>query len=428
MARLVDLPEDIVEIVFKYLVKIDDGLVEGLGSRSQVESATAALLRLVCRKWADWFFVHHLFGTLNFTDGDRSHKFINMLTPSGSASSSSSTSPHRRPRCQHLMVYDIWTPIANRTGSAQSDQQPAGNSVRRMMNTFESLEVLVSFFEETIVELDLEFITSFWLPARTIELIGRIQNLRILRLALKSEWHSGGPGPMSSGDDTLLGLAGPDEFTGCLGSLIGAARGLEVLDLSQLPLQCLPKSFPNPLPTHPTITQLDIKLTDEQPLDSLISLTRALKPSLKVLSIQSFRDDGLRLVPIFETLKESLEGLFISHESALTHVLNFEFPKLRVFRIHYWDDCIADLLSQDLFAQAPIQLIALYSHTVYRRKRPFLIDPFARLSSLKKIVFLHARLGDSPPLSYLNACRAHRLQSIFLNNGDISEVMKLCPP
>ncbi|KNE94923.1 hypothetical protein PSTG_11714 [Puccinia striiformis f. sp. tritici PST-78] len=199
------------------------------------------------------------------------------------------------PQCQHLMVYDIWTPITNRTESSQLDQQPARNSVRRMMNTFESLEVLMSFFEETIVEPDLEFITSFWLPAWTIELIGRIQNLLILRLALKSEWHSGDPSPMSSGNDKLLGLTDPHKFNGCLGLLIGAGQGLEVLDLSQLPLQCLPRSFPNPLPTQPTITQLDIKLTDKQPLDSLISLTRALKPSLKILSIQSFRDDGLRL-------------------------------------------------------------------------------------------------------------------------------------
>ncbi|KAH9450990.1 hypothetical protein Pst134EB_018495 [Puccinia striiformis f. sp. tritici] len=146
------------------------------------------------------------------------------------------------------MVYDIWTPITNRTESSQLDQQPARNSVRRMMNTFESLEVLMSFFEETIVEPDLEFITSFWLPAWTIELIGRIQNLLILRLALKSEWHSGDPSPMSSGNDKLLGLTDPHKFNGCLGLLIGAGQGLEVLDLSQLPLQCLPRSFPNPLP------------------------------------------------------------------------------------------------------------------------------------------------------------------------------------
>ncbi|POV99670.1 hypothetical protein PSHT_13513, partial [Puccinia striiformis] len=133
----------------------------------------------------------------------------------------------------------LMTPITNHTESSQSDQQPAGNSVRRMINTFESLEVLVSFFEETIVELDLKVMTSFWLPARTIELIGRIQNLQILQLAF---WRP------RSGNDKLLGLTDPNEFNGCLGSLIGAGRGLEVLDLSQLPLQCLPRSFPQSTP------------------------------------------------------------------------------------------------------------------------------------------------------------------------------------
>ncbi|KAA1068647.1 hypothetical protein PGT21_018096 [Puccinia graminis f. sp. tritici] len=427
MARLVDLPEDVVEMVFKYLVKIDDRLLEGLGSRSQVESSTAARLRLVCRKWADWFFVHHLFRTLNFSDGAGSLAFIRKLTRPGSTPSSV---PPRRPRCQHMMVYDIWTPTNGPEPSYVSrTDQPARTPPRGMMNTFESLDTLVSFFADTIVELDLEFITCFWLPRRTIELIGQIENLRVLRLALKSEWLSGGPSLAGPGENTLLSdRSGLDESTGILDSLISAARGLESLDLSQLPIQYIPKSFPAQLATHPTITQLDIKLTDEQPLESLISLSKALKPSLKVLSIQSFRDDGFRLVPIFETLRENLEGLFISHESALTHILHFDFPNLRVFRIHYWDHCIADFLSQDLFSRAPIQLIALYSHTVYRRKRPFLVDPFARLNRLKKIVFLHARLGDSPPLNYINACRAHRLQLIYLNHGTISEIMKLCPP
>ncbi|POW17325.1 hypothetical protein PSTT_00550, partial [Puccinia striiformis] len=193
------------------------------------------------------------------------------------------------PQCQHLMVYDIWTPITNRTESSQLDQQPARNSVRRMMNTFESLEVLMSFFEETI----------------------------------------------------------------------------------------------------PTITQLDTKLTDKQPLD--ISRER----SSPVSRSSRFRVSGMtayvcHLVSIFEMLRESLEGLLISHKSAITHVLNSKFPKLRGYQTR--DEVIANILSQDLFAKAPIQLIALDSHTVYCWKRPFLINPFAQLSSLKKLVFLHACL------------------------------------
>lgn len=421
MARLLDLPEDVVEIVFKYLVNIDDGLVDGISARSDVEGTTAAGLRLVCRKWADWLFVHHLFRTLNFTDGVRSHAFIRKLTrPSGPPSSI----PSRRPRCQHLMVYDIWTlpnPPEPPRGLARADQPQ--KSVEGMMNTCESLETLVSYFSDTIVELDLEFISCFWLPLRTIELIGRIENLRVLRLALKSEVLSGG---RSVAEKIVLDTTGPNETTGLLDALIGAARGLESLDVSQLPLRCFPTSFPALSAMYPTITQLDIKLEDEESLESLISLSKALKPSLKVLSIHSFRDDGLRLVPVFETLRESLEGLFISHETILTHILDFHFPKLRVFRMNYWE-CIADVLSQDLFARAPIQLIALYSHTLYRRKRPFLVDPFARLRRLKKIVFLHARLNDSPPPNYLHACRTHRLECIYLNHGTISEVMKLCP-
>jgi len=407
MAGLLDLPQDVVEIVFKYLVSIDDGLLEGLSSRSHAEGATAARLRLVCRKWDDWFFVHHLHRTLTFTDGTRSLEFTRKLIRPG----------RRRPLCQHLMIYDIWTPPSHCLPESAMADQPA-RSAQGMMNSCESIDLLVAFFADTVVELDLEFISCFWLPTRTIELIGRIENLAVLRLALKSEWLSECPSlPTLSGED-------PDESGGCLGSLIRAARGLEGLDISQLPPQCLPRHFPIPLQTTPTITQLDIKLVDEQPIESLINLSRALKPSLKVLSIQSFRDDGLRLVPIFETLRENLEGLFISHESALTHILQMEFPKLRVFRIHYWDGCLADLLTQDLFAMAPIRLIAIYSHTVYRRKNLY-TDPFARLRHLEKFVFLHARLGDSPPLSYIKYCRAHRLPCIFLNHGDIPEIMKL---
>ncbi|PLW12480.1 hypothetical protein PCASD_23369 [Puccinia coronata f. sp. avenae] len=423
MARLVDLPEDVVSLVFQYLVRIDDALLEGLSTRSHAEGRTAAALRLVCRKWADWLFVHHLYRTLTFTDGSRLREFLRRLTP-----------PHDhpapgKPHCQHLMVYDIWAPDELPVQHPPPDpsiyhhhHQPEISTHGIMMNTFQSLDILVSFFQDTIVELDLEFIGTFWLPRRSLELIGGIENLSVLRLSLKSECISSRMTLESSSRGEQEEASG-----GGLQALIRAAPRLEGLDISELPLNCLPRSFPvPPQSTAATITQLDIRLTDqEQPMERLVALAGALKPALKVLSIQSFRDDGRRLVPLLETLWDTLEGLFISHESALTHVLHLQFPQLVVFRVNYWDGCLSHLLSQDLFANAPIQVLALYSHTLYRRRNSFLQDPFHRLKHLNKLVFLHARLHDLPPPCYLHACAAHRLQPVFLNHGHIPDIMRL---
>lgn len=408
MARIVDLPDDIFEIIFQYLVRTNVELLEGGLSKIQVSALVGSQLRLVCRKWADWLYTHHLYRQLSFDNSSRATDFIDQL------SRRSESQP--RARCQQLMVHDLWP-----RGLFPSHQH--GQDTARMMNDLASLEALASIYSDTIAELELEFVNTLSLSQRTIETIASIESLRVLRLGLKSEWIS----ELHEGMERNWDSHGSQHDVDNLRSLILACRRLDTLDLTRLPFDCLPLKFA-PCMTGsllPTITQLDIKLGSTQPLDSLINLCAAFKHSLKVLSIQSLRDDGQRLVPVFETLRETLEGLFISQESILTHIVNYKFPRLRVFRIHYWDYCITDLLRQEMFLLAPIEVIAIYSHTVYRRKRAFHVNPFSKLPKLRKLVFIHARLDDSPPENYIRACKARRIQCVYFNHGNISEIMKL---
>ncbi|KAI9607221.1 hypothetical protein H4Q26_005737 [Puccinia striiformis f. sp. tritici PST-130] len=369
MAHILELPNDIFEIIYTYLVRINDKLEyhSCRGNPYPISMPVAARLRRVCRKWADWLYIHHLYHTLSFDSASRAMKFLNQVTRR------SNLLP--RAKCQHLILDGLWTAAL-----------PAQGLEPTLINST-ILDTFIELFSDTIVKLNLQFLHFFSLHIRTIRLMGRIENLTGL--------------PSRFRLSTLYDRDGPN---------------LKTLDLTELDPLSLSSNIGSSLMMYrlPKITQLDIDV-GWQNLDGIVSLAIALKRTVKVLSIRGFPNewDGERLLPVFIHLRETLEGLFVTSETILKPIRNFKFPKLRVFTIHQWDGPITSILDRDMFS-------ALRTFSF--------VDPFANLPKLRRLAFLNAHLDYSPPPVYEKLCGDHRVECVYLNHANIVKIMWILIP
>jgi hypothetical protein len=390
MSKILDLPEELFEVIFTLLITTPTRWAHAL-QRASFVACTAARLRLVCRQWADWLYQHQLYRTLTFDSASRSLAFIDSLR------GRSTLMP--RAKCQYLEVDFLWSsPHPPRSG--QHD-----------MITSDILESLVGLFSDTICTLDLKFVDFFTLPTRTIEAIGRMESLDNLHLDL-SRWPSGD-----------LGLPPPDPI--CFNSLLLEAQGLKSLHLA-LPVS-LPPLEPGQMlgnSPYPAITHLDVEVTCLSP-NVILGLSIALKPSLKLLSINDFgrSTDASLLLPVYESLRGTIEGLSVTSTTSLTPILDLTFPKLRVFAVHDSRDSLSDLLVRRLFSHAPIEVIAISSDSAKGSKPTFAPDPFTNLPQLQKLVFMNTPCDYSPAPMYLDTCQAHHVKCVYLDHNDISLIM-----
>ncbi|PLW25725.1 hypothetical protein PCANC_25926 [Puccinia coronata f. sp. avenae] len=388
MSNILDLPREILELIFSHLVTTPTKWGHPL-HRASFEAYTAAHLRLVCRAWADWLYEHHLYRTLTFDSASRSLAFIDYL---GRRS-------RKLPRahCQYLEVDFIW-----------AYHHPPQSPQRDMINP-DILETLLELFSDTIVTLDLKFVDFFTLPTQTIKAIGRLTNLYNLHLNL-SRWPSG---------DLTFNEADP----ACFNSLILEAQALRSLRLA-LPVSLPCKSGLMAASAYPAITHLDVEVANLHP-DVILGISIALKPSLKFLSVHDFgrKTDAQLLVPVYETLRETIEGLSVNSISSLTPILSFNFPKLRFFAVHEWLVSIVDLLHWEMFYKAPIEMIAINSASGKESADGFTVDTFSPLPQLSKLVFMNAPQNYSPAPMYLIACEARHIKCIYLDHDEMSLIM-----
>ncbi|PLW14608.1 hypothetical protein PCANC_20410 [Puccinia coronata f. sp. avenae] len=281
------------------------------------------------------------------------------------------------------------------------------------MINWEILKKLLDLFSDTLITLDLKFVNVFTLPSHPIKAIGRIKSLQTLRLDLA--W----PHP------TQLGTAVATDHPSCLNRLLVEAQSLKSLRLAlpvSLPVSLLLKPDLMAGIQYPAITHLELSL-DDLSLDVALGISIALKPTLKLLSVcHSLPMDETRnaylLRPVYEALRESIEGLAVSSHSCLTPLLNLSFPKLRYLakfgRLEA--ESTIDLLSQGMLSQSPIQVIALcpsYDFTV--------VDTFSAFPQLQKVVFMDA--GPDKPRPPLAAFKARKIECIFVDHTDVSRIM-----
>ncbi|KAA1084423.1 hypothetical protein PGT21_027524 [Puccinia graminis f. sp. tritici] len=385
MASIRDLPKEIIALIITHLIRSPLRWVFE-SHRDAIAAKTAAQLRLVCRKWAACLYEDHLYRTLRFKSASRSVAFINYFR------GRSQLLP--RPRCQRLIIHRIWT------------EKPRSRDSRLDIITSPIMDSLIELFTDTIVTLDLRFVDFMNLPMQTIHCIQRAERLQNLHLRL-----------LRSTYEELL-VPNPD----CFNSLVVGIKNLKSLFLA-LPLS-LPRRFGfSSGIQYPAITHLHIDLAAQTP-GVILSLAIALKSSLRVLSLHANRsyDTGL-VLPLYETLRETLEGLAVTTESLLAPILDFKFPKLKTITVQCLYNSVANLFSQDIFVHAPIQVIALNSRSACWSKLTFKQDPFTNLRNLQKMVFL-ATDGDYSPLpQFLAACEAHHIKCEYLDHSDVFLVM-----
>ncbi|KAI7960222.1 hypothetical protein MJO29_005290 [Puccinia striiformis f. sp. tritici] len=386
MATILDLPREIFERIFAFLFTSASTWGHEL-NRAECVTAVAGNLRLVCPKWADWLYETQLYRTLSFNTKSRPTAFADDIR------GRSELNP--RAYCRYLEIDHFW-PWDILVGAAHPDTI-----------TPVALEIMVELFSNTIVTLDIKFTDFFTLPSRTIECIGRMSNLRDLRLS-DSRWQS------ALRQDEFPPFD-PDGFT----ALMMAAPRLESLRLG------LPVSL-QLVPGLPAITYLNINVPRMSP-DVILGLTIAFKHSLKVVSFEDDNAgfDAQTLLPAYENLRETLEGLSVSQSDLLTPILDLNFPKLRVVSVDWCQrsNPITNWLAQDMFLYAPIQVIGIGSASAKWSRAELPIDQFENLPKLKQLVFTAASSKFSAPPTYLDACKAHRVECVYVDYQDISMMM-----
>ncbi|OAV98796.1 hypothetical protein PTTG_12708 [Puccinia triticina 1-1 BBBD Race 1] len=347
MANGLDLPREVFDIIFAHLTTTVPG--ELRHHQAERIMGTASHLRLVCRQWADWLYESHLHRSLSFGSHSAAVELADSIRQRSEL--------RPPPVCKYLEIDHLWPwprdtlPLAAHADTATS----------------ETLEILLKVFSDTIVTLDIKFYDFFTLPSRTIDIIRRMPNLRNFTFGNSRWW---------SGHDDF-----PATDPGCFNALMMATPGLQSLRLD-IPV-CLRLE-----PGLPAITYLDILPAPDENQEILTSLLVALKPTLKVLSLR-YRGsdyDTQPLLPAFETIRETLEGLSVQTSSFLTPIFNLHFPKLRVVSVHSWRGSITDWSTQNMFLYAPIRVLAVSSCTTKALAPADPLtdtDTFANLSKLE---------------------------------------------
>ncbi|WAR53637.1 hypothetical protein PtB15_3B145 [Puccinia triticina] len=452
MRNIVDLPWHLFELIVEDVTQRDWRMPLN-SNRTTIRD-----LRLVCRQWADWLYVHHLYRTLAFSDAPRAIGFINHIA--------NRPAQLLRARCQHLHIFNILTwgdpaPINNR-GLPRAMKRIPGEEI-----TAEILGTLIELFSGSIVKLNLRFWNILSLPTQVVQSIGQIENLCELQLGHELQIPSTRPRQL----DALLGLDDDDQDDDhhaqlfalahmmqddddnpspptdmdpveskidhdCLKSLLVVSRKLDSLDLTDLD----PINLPQPIIESrtfsghqiPTITRLEAGL-DGESVSRLIELSVFLKQTLRVLSLsQRWQGDySEKLVPVFENLRENLEGLFINDAKFLgPQVLQLHFPRLRVFKTVFWNGPLGNLLDQPMFSSAPLDLLALQASFCEQQSTSDdpRLNPFSNLHILRRLVFCDIPSDWECPATYLDLCRAKNIIPVHLTPEDsenISLIMSL---
>ncbi|KAI7964075.1 hypothetical protein MJO29_004502 [Puccinia striiformis f. sp. tritici] len=190
MKTIVDLPSEVFEFIIDELAQ---------GRRTQWTSSNPDVtdwvksgrkvikqLRLVCRKWADWIYVHHLYREMIFGDIERTAHFIRHIT----------NRPSHLPRAQikYLRLICIWTrgprPSLHHH-ETRIDNEPYPSTSSRQWINAQLVESLIKLFPDTIVKLELSFWNVLSLPQRTLKAIGSIKNLHTLKLGHETRLEKG---------------------------------------------------------------------------------------------------------------------------------------------------------------------------------------------------------------------------------------------
>ncbi|KAI7956057.1 hypothetical protein MJO29_007456 [Puccinia striiformis f. sp. tritici] len=382
MANISNLPDELLGLIFQDIFP---------KNRWGHHDKSIGELRLVCRRWSNLLTDQHLYQTLVFESGPRALQFIVLQIPRLRLQFS-----NFRPKCKVLRVHDLCI---------------YGAPLRNDMVTHRLLEGLIEIFHDTIVELGLGFINHLSLPTSTIQAIGRIKNLRTLRLDYGQQ-------------DEGIGCHHDSNFF-C--SLLSAAQGLERLTIGMFDPPNLPKILAADLGRFqlPHITHLVAE--DYPPSELLLSLAIALKPTLTMLSTPCTTCDDEEDFPrMLKILENQLQGLHVAHPMIFDTISHVKFSSLRVLHIDLFEYSRVDELNLDRFLHAPIEILVLSSRLRHLLDDPdqiFLLHLFEIFRSLRRLVLCEAQSNFSLQEVSSRACQDRQIECLYRNDPSLSELM-----
>ncbi|KAI7951837.1 hypothetical protein MJO28_007521 [Puccinia striiformis f. sp. tritici] len=396
MRYISDLPDEVLGLILQMILS---GCGPWYPETHEKKSAKPiGELRLVCRRWSDLITDRHLYRTLKIVGGHRAMQFINRQKASLRLPFS-----NVRPKCQVLRLDGLW---------ACGPPPVEFDSVV----TPSLLDGLIELFHDTIVDLELYFMNSFALPTSTVRAIGRISNLRILRLRYDDVDSFGDPSTGNRG----ISL---DHNTDLFCSLLSGAQGLECLDIDMFNSLYLEDISRHALARIqlPNITHLVAGPTTS--VQVAFTLAIALKPSLTMLEYDVYNGEDFRRVS--EILEDTLQGLGIAHLGMLEPVSHLKFSSLRLLKIISRKGSDSDVLHMEKLSYASIEILALsacMSECEGVFKAPCL--PFKRLPALRRLVFYTFDSGFSVPEDYVRLCQDHQVECLYSYASSLPELMK----
>ncbi|KNE93137.1 hypothetical protein PSTG_13527 [Puccinia striiformis f. sp. tritici PST-78] len=402
MADISNLPNEVLELIFQSILSENTRRYD-IETQGKKPAESVGKLRSVCRRWSSLITDRHLYQTLEISCGTRAMEFINHQKASLAPPFSDV-----RPKCRVLKIYQFWT------FGAPPDKDWD-------MVTPALIEGLIELFNNTIVELELEFIDTLSLPDSTIQTIGRIKNLRTLRL--RNMRVKAFDSPDSEDEDDS------DNDPHFFYSLLSAAQELKCLIIARFDTDHLPKISESDLARFqlPSITHLVAE--EYSPANLVLSLALALKPTLTMLSIfQLIYDHADNYVALLELLQDKLQGLQIMSRRILDTISNLTFSSLRLLHIDAYKYGRPDYLKLAMFSHAPIEVLVLSSHYKPPRQhpdRPFLLNLFDKFRSLRRLVFYGMDPKYSLPEDCSKLCQDHQVECLYRDNSSLSELMEL---
>ncbi|KAI9613671.1 hypothetical protein KEM48_003723 [Puccinia striiformis f. sp. tritici PST-130] len=269
------------------------------------------------------------------------------------------------------------------------------------------LEALIELFNDTIVELELGFIDNLSLPDSTIHAIGRIKNLRTLRLSYERNETFDSPNI----EDDEIGNYDPDFFS----SLLSAAQGLKCLIFYSFDPFYAEDISAHDLARFQLSNIKHLVADAHSSAELVLSLAVALKPTLTMVSILStYHIDTAYVSLILKTLEDTLQGLHVDTK-VFNNVSHLNFSSLRLLHIDSSKHGLPDHSKLAVFSHAPIEVLVLSSHYEPPRQQPdqtFLQNIFENFRSLKRLVFYGMDSKFSLPEDCFRLCQDHQVESI----------------
>ncbi|POW01375.1 hypothetical protein PSHT_12566 [Puccinia striiformis] len=465
MGTIVDLPLEVFELIIaEFLtesIESYSGVTERVGSGKRMVKN----LRLVCRKWADWIYVHHLYREMIFADIDRTAHFIRHIT----------NRPKHLPRAEikYLRLFCIWTRGPRPFLHDHEDDYDCESYTCRSPRLWISAQMVEALIELSPIQSSnsnsysgtySHFPKEHWklsdpsrifTPSKSVmksvmkNLINPFDRYLDLPYLTKKNiefendyiyddhifpYHRHRYPDMEVFEQPAYyrSLVDMDQVKSkidyeCLISLIVINRKLKSLDLRRMKPIHLRKPIKSSLYDHhiPAITHLQVDMKGEC-VSRLIHLSLFLKPTLKFLSLSESTGEDLSssLVPVFKNLSQTLEGLFIDYgEYLLGDTSQLKFPRLRVFITRVWGEPLAALFKTPMFTSAPLEILGVF-HRIesYRRLSG---KTFSTLERLRKLVVCKKSPNYSLPQSHLDACDENRIQVVYLDGYQAKDVPTL---